>query len=110
MGESKAKLRLKCFWIYTQMANIKEPPGPSFTKVYYPLSRLLSATKTMLSDSLRWFFTAVIGRLSSLEALLSQELDRSQVSAQWNTFVVATKGLLISTFNSILSSIFSRPL
>ena len=64
----------------------------------------------MLSVSLRCFFTAVIGRLSSLEAMLSQELDRSQVSAQWNTFLVATKSLLRSSFNSILSSIFSRPL
>ena len=52
----------------------------------------------------------VISRLSSLEALLSLELDRSQISALWNTFVVATKGLLRSRLNSILSPIFSRPL
>ena len=52
----------------------------------------------------------VIGRLCSLEALLSQELDSSKVSAHWNTFAVAIKGLLRSSFNSIPSSIFSRPL
>ena len=55
-------------------------------------------------------FTVVISRLSSIEALPSQALGRSQVSAQWNTLVVTTKAPLRYRFNSILSSIFSRPL
>ena len=55
-------------------------------------------------------FTMVISRISSQEALLSKELTSSQVSAQYITLVVATKSLLRSRFNSILSSIFSRPL
>ena len=36
----------------------------------------------------------VISRLSSLEALLSQELRRYPISVQWNTFVVAPKAYL----------------
>ena len=52
----------------------------------------------------------IISKLSSLEDLLPQEPGRSQISAQWNTFVVATKGLLGSIINGILPSIVSRPL
>ena len=44
----------------------------------------------------------VISRLSSLEALLSQELRSSLVSAQWKTLVVATKSLLRSKAATIL--------
>ena len=44
-------------------------------------------------------FTMLLSRQSSLEGLLSQELSKSQVSAQGNTSVVATKGQLKSKIN-----------
>ena len=52
----------------------------------------------------------VVSRLSSLEDLLSEELKSSLASAQWNTLLVVTKGLLKYRFNSILSSTFSGSL
>ena len=79
---------------------------------YYLLSRLpsVSSLLSLYYHFTEIVFTVVISKISSLEALLSQELGRSKVSAQWNTSAVATKGLLGSRFNSIISSIFSSPL
>ena len=59
-------------------------PRPSFTKAYYPLSRVLSANR-LLSLYLSFteiVFTMVITRLSLLKALLSKELGSFLVSAQ----------------------------